>query len=98
MIVSYFDKSTLEHIVGWHNSKNMIEELQGEIEDLTETIAMLEIKRTEEELAADVLNKVNAANKLLDSCRADNTKLMVENIKLRLSLDEANKPWYKKLF
>jgi len=98
MIVSYFDKSTLEHIVGWHNSKNMIEELQGEIEDLTETIAMLEIKRTEEEITADVLNKVNAANKLLDSCRADNNRIMEDNKRLTLALSEANKPWYKKIF
>ena len=98
LVLSYFDKSTLEHIVGWHNSKSMVEELQGEIEDLTETIAMLEVKRTEEELAADVLDKVDAVNKLLDSCRADSNRIMEDNKRLRLALEAEKKPWYKKLF
>jgi len=98
LVLSYFDKSTIEHIVGWNNSKHMIEELQGEIEYLNESIAYLEVKRTEEELAADVLDKVDAVNKLLDSCRADNSRIMEENKRLRLELEAEKKPWYKKLF
>lgn len=109
IFLSYFNMSTLEHIVGLHNSKNTINNLKEKIAEkehniswLDEFIEKLKIQRSIEEIEYDVGCRIRVLQDAWNNSLDRNFKLDAHVAALEVQLKELiaykKLPWYKKLF
>lgn len=96
--IKLFKYSTLNHIKTLREQEEHLLVAQRNIEHLEEEVEELGTQRNEEEILADVNNRIGRLEIDCEHLNNKNKELIESNKKLKQQLEYANRPWWKKLF
>lgn len=104
-VLSYLDMSTLSHIHTMIALLDISKERAAKIEELEEKVEDLSIKRNQEELEADVQNRISELNEIVRELDEQMTRKDEDIVALQKELKyrddrikDLMKPWWKRIF
>ncbi len=104
-VIEYFKQSTLSHIENLVITKEELQAAKKYNDELVAQLMKIRNKRNEEELAADIENRISNLNDLVEELDSQLQQQDTDIAKLQKLLDEReakikelSKPWWKRLF